>query len=88
MPTWLITGTPASAIARMIGAFSFPPCILTTSAPPSFIRRSAFTTPMSGVAYEPYGIDTMIMQVGAPRRTACACWIIMSTVTGSVFGKP
>jgi len=34
----------------MTGAFSFPPCIFTTSAPPSFIRRKAFTTPISGVA--------------------------------------
>ncbi len=50
MPTWLITGTPASAMARMVGAFSRPPCILTTSAPPSFIRRTAFITPTSGVA--------------------------------------
>jgi len=30
----------------------------------------------------------MIRQLGAPRRTACACAIIMSIVTGSVFGKP
>jgi len=50
MPTWLITGTPASAIALITGTFSLPPCILTTSAPPSFIRRSALTTPISGVA--------------------------------------
>src|SRR5436190_12105352 len=39
MPTWLITGTPASAIARMTGAFSLPPCIFTTSAPPHIDRH-------------------------------------------------
>ena len=50
MPTWLITGTPASAMARMTCAFSLPPCILTTSAPPSFISLSALVTPRSGVA--------------------------------------
>ena len=50
MPTWLITGTPASAMALMTGTFSLPPCIFTTSAPPSFISLSAFTTPISGVA--------------------------------------
>ena len=50
MPTWLITGTPASAMALRMGNLSRPPCIFTQSTSPSFMNLSALPTATSGLA--------------------------------------
>ena len=52
------------------------------------VGHSYLRGPWINPAFANVGMATNTMQLGAPRRTACACWIIMSTVTGSVLGWP
>ena len=89
-PTWPMTATPASEMARAASTRRAPPpSILTASMPPSLSSRTAAPTACSALAsYEPKGRSPMSSGRRAPRATARQCDTISSSVTGSVVSWP
>ncbi len=83
-----ITGMPRSVRKRTVGAIASPPSSFTAAAPLSFISRAALRNACSGLARTAERHVDHDQRLIAAAHHAAAWAAIISSVTGTVEGRP